>query len=53
MQDFQHAWTAALAMIASGDPELMGIVALSLRVSITATLIATAIGAPLGVLLAI
>ncbi len=53
MQDFQHAWAAALAMIASGDPELLAIIGLSLRVSMTATVFATVIGAPLGVLLAI
>ena len=53
MNDFTHAVAAALALIGRLDPELLGIVALSLRVSLSASLIALAIGAPLGVLLAI
>jgi tungstate transport system permease protein len=53
MNDFTHAAAAALALIGSFDPELLGIVWLSLRVSLSASLIALAIGAPLGVLLAI
>jgi tungstate transport system permease protein len=53
MNDFTHAVAAALALIGSLDPELLGIVLLSLRISLSASLIALAIGAPLGVLLAI
>ena len=53
MNDFTHSVVAALALIGSLDPELLGIVLLSLRVSLSASLIALAIGAPLGVLLAI
>jgi tungstate transport system permease protein len=53
MNDFTHAVAAALALIGGLDPELIGIVLLSLRVSLSASLIALAIGAPLGVLLAI
>ena len=52
MQDFHQALAAALGMIARGDTELLAIVLLSLKVSATATVIATAIGAPLGALLA-
>ena len=52
MQDFQHALVTALALIAEGDPELLAIVLLSLKVSASATVIATVIGAPLGALLA-
>jgi tungstate transport system permease protein len=53
MNDFTQSVAAALALIGSLDPELLGIVGLSLRVSLSASLIALAIGAPLGVLLAI
>src|SRR5438552_9153694 len=53
MNDFTHSVATALALIGSLDPELLGIVWLSLRVSLSASLIALAIGAPLGVLLAI
>lgn len=44
---------SALALIASGDPGLMQIIALSLRVSLTAVLLACLIGLPLGALLAL
>ena len=53
MNDFTQSVAAALALIGSFDSELLGIVWLSLRVSLSAGLIALAIGAPLGVLLAI
>jgi tungstate transport system permease protein len=53
MNDFTNSVVAALALIVSLDPELLGIVFLSLRISLSASLIALAIGAPLGVLLAI
>jgi tungstate transport system permease protein len=53
MFEFQQAFSQAFALVADRDPELMAIVALSLRVSLTATVIAAAIGAPLGALLAV
>ena len=53
MNDFTNSVVAALALIVSLDPELLGIVFLSLRISLSASLIALAIGAPLGVWLAI
>jgi len=53
MNDFTHSVAAALALIGGLDAELLGIVWLSLRVSLTASLIALAIGAPLGAWLAI
>ena len=53
MNDFTHSVAAALALIGSLDAELIGIVWLSLRVSLTASLVALAIGAPLGAWLAI
>jgi tungstate transport system permease protein len=43
----------AVALIGAFDPELIAIVALSLRVSLSASLIAMLIGAPLGGLLAV
>ncbi|CAN5807233.1 ABC transporter permease [soil metagenome] len=42
----------AYDLIASGDPVLMGIIALSLRVTLTAVLIGCAVGLPLGAVLA-
>src|SRR5258708_24698643 len=53
MNDFRQSVAAALSLIGSFDSELIGIVWLSLRVSLSASLIALLIGAPLGVLLAI
>lgn len=53
MQDFLQAFRAALALIGSLDPEFIGIVSLSLRVSLTASVIAMVIGAPLGGMLAV
>src|SRR5882757_171605 len=53
MNDFTHSIAAALALIGSLDSELIGIVWLSLRVSLSASVIALAIGAPIGVWLAI
>src|SRR6478609_848654 len=42
MNDFTHAVAAALALIGRLDPELLGIVLLSLRVSLSASLIVLA-----------
>ena len=53
MQDFGEAIGLAVALIASGDADLLEIVALSLRVSLTATALACLIGIPVGALLAI
>jgi tungstate transport system permease protein len=53
MNDFTRAVTTALSLIAEADPELIGIVALSLRVSLAASIVAVLIGAPLGAWLAI
>ncbi|MCC8968018.1 ABC transporter permease [Bradyrhizobium sp. Pear76] len=53
MNDFAQSIAAAVSLIASGDPVLLGIVALSLRVSLLASLLALLIGAPIGGWLAI
>jgi len=53
MSDLGQALVIALRLIGTFDPELVGIVALSLRVSLSATAIAFLIGAPAGAFLAI
>jgi tungstate transport system permease protein len=53
MNDFARSVASALALIGSLDPELLGIVALSLRVSLSASIIALLVGAPFGAWLAI
>ena len=53
MQDFAAAFAAAGRLILSADPELLEIIALSLRVSLSAVLVACLIGMPLGALLAV
>ena len=53
MNDFTQSVAAALALIGRLGSELIGIVWLSPRVSLSASLIALAIGAPLGIWLAI
>lgn len=53
MSDFTRSVGAALSLIGEADPELLGIVALSLRVSLTASVLALLIGAPIGAWLAI
>ncbi|MGY4622499.1 ABC transporter permease [Bradyrhizobium sp. USDA 4486] len=53
MNDFARSVAAAFALIGEADAELLGIVALSVRVSLTASIIALVIGAPFGALLAI
>src|SRR6188768_81418 len=47
------ALTTALALVASGDATLLGIVGLSLFVSLSAVALATALGLPLGAVLAV
>jgi tungstate transport system permease protein len=53
MNEMGQAFSSALALVRSGDPELLGIIALSLRVSLTATALAGLIGTALGAVLAI
>jgi tungstate transport system permease protein len=53
MNDFARSVGAALSLIGEAEPELLGIVALSLRVSLTASIVALLIGAPIGAWLAI
>lgn len=53
MSDFSLSIGSALSLIVGGDAELLGIVALSVRVSLTASIIALLIGAPFGAWLAI
>lgn len=52
MQDIGEAITLALSLVGSGDPELIEIVFLSLKVSLTATVVSCLIGLPLGAVLA-
>ena len=53
MNDFAAAFQRAFALIAGFDAELREIVALSLGVSLSASALAFAIGAPLGTALAV
>jgi tungstate transport system permease protein len=53
MDEFARSLASALSLIAQADPELLGIVTLSLRVSLTASIIALLVGAPIGAWLAI
>ena len=53
MNDFLGALVAAWQLVLSGDPTLVGIVSLSLSVSLTAVLLASLIGLPLGAALAV
>ena len=53
MQDFSTAFGLAFSMILGADADLMEIIYLSLRVSITAVLLAMMIGFPLGALMAV
>jgi tungstate transport system permease protein len=53
LNDFGHAGSTALHLILTGDPTVAGIVLLSLRVSLTALLIAAMVGLPFGALLAV
>ena len=48
MEDLTAAFSAAVAMILSADPDLVEIVGLSLRVSLSAVAVAAMIGLPLG-----
>jgi tungstate transport system permease protein len=53
MHDFVQAFVSALTLATHLDPELVGIVVLSLRVSLSASIIAMVIGAPIGSALAV
>ncbi|MCK6452624.1 MAG: ABC transporter permease [Alphaproteobacteria bacterium] len=53
MDEIAAAFSAALAMILGGDPELVQIVLLSLRVSLTAVVLAAILGLPVGAALAV
>lgn len=53
MQDFSAAFALAFGLIFDGDPDLLAVVLLSLRVSLSAVLLACAIGLPVGAALAV
>ncbi|MCE8519762.1 ABC transporter permease [Ruegeria pomeroyi] len=53
MQNFAQEMQAAFTLVLAGDSELLGIVGLSLRVSLFAVLCAALIGMPLGAALAV
>lgn len=53
MQDFAEAFRLAFSLVLSGNADLAEIVLLSLRVSLSATLVSLLIGLPFGALLAI
>lgn len=53
MQSVVEALGLAVALVLSGDPDLVEIVLLSLRVSLTATVLACLVGLPIGALVAI
>jgi tungstate transport system permease protein len=53
MQDFSAAFGVAFSLIAGADPDLIEIIVLSLRVSLSAVLFAALIGFPLGAALAV
>ena len=53
MNDVSEALTAAFGLIAGGDPDLIEIVGLSLRVSLTAVILAALAGLPLGAAVAV
>ncbi len=52
MEGFSQAFQTSLGLILAGDPYLVGIVALSLQISLAALAISALIGVPLGALLA-
>jgi tungstate transport system permease protein len=53
MQDIGEAFRLALALVMSGDSDLLEIIALSLRVSLSAMLIAAVLGFGIGAVLAV
>jgi len=52
MQDFGAAFGLAFSLVVTGDPDLIEIVTLSLKVSLSAMVVACAIGLPVGAALA-
>ncbi|MET4255125.1 ABC-type tungstate transport system substrate-binding protein [Bradyrhizobium sp. S3.12.5] len=48
MSDVTQSVSSAFWLIPEADSELLGIVALSLRVSLTASIVALLVGAPIG-----
>ena len=53
MQDFGDAFGLAISLVLSADADLVEIIGLSLRVSLTAVVVSCAIGLPLGAAIAI
>ena len=53
MNTFSDSFSVATGLVAHLDPKLLEIIGLSLRVSLTATLLAACIGLPLGAALAV
>jgi tungstate transport system permease protein len=53
MPQFGESLSATAALIASGDPVLLGIILLSIKVSLAAVALATALGLPLGAAIAV
>ena len=53
MQDFAQAFGLAFELVFSGDADLIEIIVLSLRVSLTAMVVACVLGLPLGAILAV
>lgn len=53
VNDLGAAWATALKLVTSGDPAVLHIIALSLRISLTAVALAALVGLPLGALLAV
>ena len=53
MQDFTQAFVLAFKLVFSGDADLIEIIVLSLRVSLTAMVVACVLGLPLGAILAV
>ncbi|MGB7304468.1 MAG: ABC transporter permease, partial [Burkholderiaceae bacterium] len=52
MQVLAESFSMALALVLSADPDLLEIVGLSLRVSLTAVVLACLLGLPVGALIA-
>jgi len=53
MQDFGEAFRLAFQLVVTADPDLLEIIVLSLRVSLTAVAVACLIGLPVGAVIAI
>jgi tungstate transport system permease protein len=53
MGDFSEAFVLMFRLLGSGDPELLGIIELSLKISFGATVLAAVIGLPLGAAVAV